>query len=412
MTERDFAHVVEPHHDHPRHPEEEDVVPRLEHRGRVPVAQLLGLLRPAQRRVWPKPGREPRVEHIRVLLQFFRPALRAFAWVHDERILIAARLAAPDRNAMAPPQLARDAPIADVLHPVVIHTLEPPGDHPNAAVFNSIDRRARQRLHPHEPLLAEHRLDDRPTALAMPDRMPVRLDLLDQPQPLKVGDDDLAAFEAVHSLVRPRLGVHRAVACHRDDRRQAVSLANLEVDRVVPRRDLERSGPELRVYRLIRNNRDLALDDRQQRFPPDDLLPSLHARVHRDRHVRDNRLRPRSGDDDVLVRHVARFVQQRIADVPETSLNFFVLYLEIRERRLAAWAPVDDPLAPVDQPLVVQLRERRSNGQLRAFIHREDLAVPITRGAQPGMLVRDHAPILAHPLPHPLHELLPSQVVP
>ena len=189
-----------------------------------------------------------------------------------------------------------------------IHALEPPGDHPDAAALHGVNRRSRQWLHLHEPLLAEHGLHDSPATLAVPDRVPVRLDLLDETQPLEVRDDDLAGLEPVHPLVRPCLRVHRAVAPHHDDRGQAMPLADLEVNRVVTRRNLERSRPELRVHRLIRNDRDLPLDDRQQGRPPDDLLPALDARVHRDRHVGHDRLRPRGGDRDVVIGHVADVV--------------------------------------------------------------------------------------------------------
>ena len=68
MAEGYFAGVVEAGHDHPRHPEEEDVVTRLQHRRRIPVAQVIRIFRPAECGVRPKRRGEPRVEHVRVLL--------------------------------------------------------------------------------------------------------------------------------------------------------------------------------------------------------------------------------------------------------------------------------------------------------------------------------------------------------
>ena len=62
---------------------------------------------------------------------------------------------------------------------------------------------------------------------------------------------------------------------------------------------------------------------------------------------------------DVIVGHVPVLIEQRIADVPEVTVRLLVLHLEVGERRLAARAPVDDPLAAVDQAFVIEVRECR-----------------------------------------------------
>ncbi len=48
VVEWDVASTLQPHHDHPRHPEEQDVVAGLEDGGGVEVAQILGVVGPAQ----------------------------------------------------------------------------------------------------------------------------------------------------------------------------------------------------------------------------------------------------------------------------------------------------------------------------------------------------------------------------
>src|SRR2546426_11053735 len=77
-------------------------------------------------------GREPRVEHVGVLLD------RTAALGAGFRVLAVGPLAergAPGagehRDAMAPPQLSRDVPVPDVLHPVLIGRAPLLGDEAN-----------------------------------------------------------------------------------------------------------------------------------------------------------------------------------------------------------------------------------------------------------------------------------------
>ena len=63
------THELEPHHDHPGDPEEDDVEAGDQDRGGVEGAQALGVLRPAQGAEGPECGAEPGVQHVRVLLQ-------------------------------------------------------------------------------------------------------------------------------------------------------------------------------------------------------------------------------------------------------------------------------------------------------------------------------------------------------
>jgi len=69
LVERDLAREVDAEEDHARDPEEEDVPARLEQARRVEVLEVGRLLGPALDREWPQARREPRVEHVVVLLE-------------------------------------------------------------------------------------------------------------------------------------------------------------------------------------------------------------------------------------------------------------------------------------------------------------------------------------------------------
>ena len=78
---------VDPEHDHPGDPEEQDVVAGLHDRRRVEAAEVGRVVRPAERRERPQPGAEPGVEDVGVLGELGgRPAAG-----------LARRRAAPDR---------------------------------------------------------------------------------------------------------------------------------------------------------------------------------------------------------------------------------------------------------------------------------------------------------------------------
>src|SRR5678815_157630 len=62
-----LPYELEARHDHPRHPEEQDVGSAHEHVGRVERPKVRRVLRPAEGGERPQPRREPRVEHILVL---------------------------------------------------------------------------------------------------------------------------------------------------------------------------------------------------------------------------------------------------------------------------------------------------------------------------------------------------------
>ena len=112
VGERDVVRELEAEHDHPRDPEEDDVAARGEHVGRVERAQLRRVLGPAERRERPQARGEPGVEDVGVL----DPAV-ALGRLGAAVGLLAA---VPDGDPVPPPQLARDAPGADVLHPLEV----------------------------------------------------------------------------------------------------------------------------------------------------------------------------------------------------------------------------------------------------------------------------------------------------
>ena len=401
VVERHVAHELDAQHCHPRHPEEQDVEAGGEHRGGVEHLELGGLLGPAEGRERPEPRGEPRVEHVGVLAER-SPALRARGEIGAGDVHAPVLVAVPHRDAVAPPELARDRPVADVLHPVEVGLAPRARDDLDLAGAHRLDRGLRERLGPHVPLLGDERLHHRPAAVADPDRVAVGLDAVDEAELLHVLHDALAGLEAVEPRVLAGQLGHLAVEADHAADGQVVPLADLEVGRVVTGGDLDDPGPELRIDRLVGDDLegDVPLHRGHLERLAHVLLVALVLGVHRHRGVAELGLRPHGAEGE-----------RTVLDVDELRVLVLALDLQIRQHGLAARAPVHDVVALVDEPLFPQPHEDLAHRGREARVHREALAGPVAGGAEPLELADDGAARLLLPLPDPGDEGLPPEVL-
>ena len=401
--------VLELHggHDHPRHPEVEDVASGDHQVRGVEVAQVLGLLRPAERSERPEGGGEPGVEHVGVLLQAGAPALGAGRGrVHRDDDL-AARLAGPDRDAMPPPDLPGDAPVPDVFEPVDGVAPEPVGDVGDLAPLQDGQGMVRQVAHAHEPLLHGQGLDDGLALVVARDHVLVIVDLDEEALVLKGLHDGLPAVGAVHPGVGAGLRRHPGVQADHLGLRQAVALPHLVVVGVVGGRDLHGPAPHLRVRILVRDDGDEAVHQGQADLFAHRIPPSFIRRMHGHAGVPQHRLGAGRGHD-----HVRPTVCAGVADVPEVALRRLLLHLQVGDHGLAGGAPVDHPPAPVDPTLLVKSDEGLQHGAGVAFVQGKPLPAPVVAAPQGAELLRDEPPVLLPPGPYPFEHLVAAQVKP
>ena len=114
---------------------------------------------------------------------------RSGADLRDVRLL--APVAVPDRDPVAPPELARDAPGADVVHPVEVDALPLLGHDPHLVALDDLDRRRGELVHAAEPLERDQRLDPLAGAMREGDAVGVGLRVPDQALLPERGDDRL-----------------------------------------------------------------------------------------------------------------------------------------------------------------------------------------------------------------------------
>ncbi len=192
-AERHLAHEVHAHHHHPGDPEEDDVVARHQHVAGVVAGQVRRLVRPAERAERPQRRAEPGVEDVLVLGE--RDALARFG----SSLLLGLRLVAGDEDlavgaipggdAVAPPELAADAPGLDFAHPGEERVLPLLGHEARCTRLDGGDGRLGELGGVRIPLHGQQRLDGDAGAVAVRDLVRVRLGAVQEVQPLQLGDD-------------------------------------------------------------------------------------------------------------------------------------------------------------------------------------------------------------------------------
>ncbi len=236
--------------------------------------------------------------------------------------------------------------------------------------------------------------------------MPVRLALLELSPLLAPGEDERSRLLLGHPRDLWDDVVHPPVRA--DDHRlgKPVRAADLEVDRVVARRDLERAGAELGLDALVGDDRDGAFDERHDGLLAHEVPVALVVRMHRNADVPEDRRGPHGRDRDR-----AGPVCEGVADVEELVVRLDVVQLEVGERALVVRAPVDDAVVAVEVALLPEVDEVAQDGAHVALVHREALAPVVHRRAHAPELGHDRAAVLAKPFPDPRFERLAAELL-
>ena len=341
-------------------------------------------------------------EHVLFLI----PAV-AFGRVHahvDFAVFVVHVAAVPGRDAVSPPDLAADAPVLNVLHPVEIGLGPAVGIELDRAGADCLDGGLGELVHADEPLVAEERFDLHAAALGEADVVDDVLDFFEEAELFHLRHALLAAFVAVEPGVLAALGVHGAVAVHDVDEFEVVTFADLIVVRVMGGRDLHAAGALFRVGVLVLDDRDPAVGERQVHGLADEVLVARIA--GRDRHggVAEHGFGTRGGDDEIT-----GAVGERVAEMPELALHFAVDDFLVGKRALGGGAPVHHALAAVDVAFFIELDEHLADGGAEALVHGEAFAVPVAGRAELAELLDDRAAVELLPFPDAFDELLAAE---
>ena len=427
-VKRRFIHELAAHHDHPRHPKENDVKAGDQHAAGIKGFQAFGFFGPAERGERPQRRTEPGVQHILFLAQ--REVGRQFVFFANRGLvqgdIDVAVVVIPRRNAVAPPNLPRDAPVLQIFQPLKIsfaplprHKLHRAAAHrfnrrfhdcglaAGAAVFQFLAGQV------HKPLVGQHRLHHRARAVAARQFVAVRFLAHQQPGFAQVGDNFLARFVAVQAAVTlGRVVVHLRVRREQHDERNVfvrVALVYAVVVEVVRRGDFYAARAELGIHIFIGDdfNRAAWLGHRHPHAPPEQRAKAFVIGMHGDRAVHQDGFRAGGADD-----HAVLFViHERITDEIHDAAFLLGNHLQIRNRGQKRRVPVDQAFAAVDQPLFIQLHEHLVYRRAQPLVHGEALVLPVRRRAHAAKLPRDGAARFGFPFPHFLREFFAAVIV-
>src|SRR4030095_2368964 len=158
----------------------------------------------------------------------------------------------PHRNTMATPQLPRDGPVSNVLHPIEICAFVAVWNELYASLLDHVDGRLSKLLHAHKPLLGQQRLDYRMAAIATRFGYDVILYLLDQPLRCQLFEHSLTSLIAIEAYVSfPGICRHLPMLVDHDDLRQIVSHPGFKIIEVMSGSNLDRPAPKLRPGIII-----------------------------------------------------------------------------------------------------------------------------------------------------------------
>jgi len=217
-----ILHKMDTHHHHPGHPEKEDIKARYEDRCGIKCFQEGRLFRPSHGGEGPESRTEPGIQNVgfpdQVLAVTSRAGFRSLHGNHD----LLALLTGPRRNLVTPPDLPGNAPVFDVVHPLVIGFLPCAGDNPGLSGVHGFDGFFSQGFCLDKPLPGQVRFDDCLTAVAMSDTVRMGFYFLYQPFRLECFYHGVPAFEPVHALEPTGFSRHNTVVTDNFDTGQVV----------------------------------------------------------------------------------------------------------------------------------------------------------------------------------------------
>ena len=258
-----------------------------------------------------------------------------------------------------------------------------------------------------EPLHRDARLDRHMRALGKADIVFVLLDLEQKPHFLEHGRGFFARQKAVEPVkLRALRTLDATIGREHIDDLESVALADFKVRLVVRRRDLESARAELDVDMLIGNDRNFRLRERPQHLAPDVLGKARILRVHRDRDIAHQRFGTRGGNFQILARRIGERVFHEV--------KFRALRghddLLVGQRRQRNRAPVDHPLAAINETFLEELDEDMAHPLRVGLVHREALAAPIAGTAEALELLDDDVAVFVFEIPDTLEKFFAAEV--
>ena len=149
--------------------------------------------------------------------------------------------------------------------------------------------------------------------------------------------------------------------------------ANFKIVKIMSRCNLNSARPLLGIRIFICNNRYLTPSKRQHNHLADKIAITLIIGVNSNSHIAKHRFRAGCCNCDHSVH-----ILHRIMELPHFAVHVFLFNFEIRNRCLEFRIPVDQPLIPVNQAVLMQFYKNFADRIRQALIHGEPATLPIS----------------------------------
>ena len=152
---------------------------------------------------------------------------------------------------MPPPQLARDAPVVNIAHPLEVRLGVLFRRKADKALLHRGNGLVGERLNPDKPLRRKQGLNHGLAAVAFADGVHVVAHPGQQLLRFQIGQNPLPRLVAIEAGIGAGGGIHVRRLVHDADRRQALALPQGKIVGVMRRRHLHRAGTELAAHPAI-----------------------------------------------------------------------------------------------------------------------------------------------------------------
>src|SRR5690606_29131504 len=146
------------------------------------------------------------------------------------------------RDAVSPPELARNTPVPDVFHPMPVRILHIFGKKTDLIRHDRLKSWLRKGFHIDVPLQRKPGLDNGPRSLGSPDMIDILLYLHQQPFFLQFPNDILPCLKTILTRVMQSVFIDPTILRQYVDDFQSMTLPDIVVIGIVSRCDLQTSG--------------------------------------------------------------------------------------------------------------------------------------------------------------------------
>ena len=370
--------------------------------------KLLRMIWPALCSKSPQLRREPGIQNVLILMNVMAAALWTDIGVFHKCILPTAIIAVEHRNAVTPPKLPGDVPVAEILHPSEVGLSPTLWVEGNLTVFNYLRCRLFELINGNEPLLREPWLKRSTATVAMHNGVIKVFNVIKQTVLFKPSNNSLTSLISIKTRELTISVNNNSMFIKDVDLLKIVSLAHSKVVRIMSWGYLNKTGTKACINMPVREDWNLSVNNWQDNSLSNKI--SLFWILRRNSYARitQHGLWTSSSYGNVL--NAINRLFEWITQVPKMALLVSILCLIVRDRSLAMRTPVYDALTAINELVMIPINKDLANSLSVLRRHSELLVIKINGAAHALNLRNNGSAVLARPIPASIQEFLATNL--